>query len=163
MIPSRKTRSCNKKRRKSPRKSSPKRAKNTTSFICSGCNISFDHNKKLLDHKKRSDNPDCKSDLVKCEFCGALALNEYGISVHQRSDMDCINRQIAIDNTNVVLHNAEDGPLSKNQQQLSYNEEPFEDSGLLEIYGDDAGKFTTRKRMTENGKKSTSLSSDTHE
>ena len=78
--------------------------------------MSFDHNKKLLDHKRRSDNPKCSSDLMECQFCGTLALNEYGITVHQRSDIDCMRRQNAIDSTNIVLSDAGDGPLSKKQR-----------------------------------------------
>ena len=39
----------------------------------------------VFDHKKRSDNPDCTTDLIKCEFCGVLALNEYGISIKDPS------------------------------------------------------------------------------
>jgi hypothetical protein len=145
MIPYRQTRSHNKRRRKSPRKPSPKRTKNTKSCICSGCNMSFDHNKKLLDHKRRSDNPKCSSDLMECQFCGTLALNEYGITVHQRSDIDCMRRQNAIDSTNIVLSDAGDGPLSKKQHQVDYNDERFEDAGLFEIYGSNVTDISNTK------------------
>ena len=57
----------------------------------------FQNNKNLLRHEKQSNNPKCSSDLVECEFCGTVALNEYGIMVHQRSDMQCIHTQNAID------------------------------------------------------------------
>ena len=164
MLPSCHTRSSSrKKRRKSPRKPSPKRTKTSNTCICSGCNLSFDHNKKLLEHKKRSDNPDCMTDLVKCEFCGALALNQYGISVHQRSDVDCINRQIAIDNTNVIVHDVEDGPLSNNQHQLNYSEQPFDDTGLFEIYGNDPVHDTSKKQSSEKPNGSNVSSSETHD
>ena len=156
MLPSHHTRSSSrKKRRKSSRKPSPKRTKSSNTCICSGCNVSFDHNKKLLEHKKRSDNPDCITDLVKCEFCGALALNQYGIDVHQRSDVDCMNRQIAIDNTNIIVHDVEDGPLSNNQHQLNYSEEPFDDTGLFEIYGNDPDPYTSKKQSSEKPNNST--------
>ena len=73
----------------------------------------FDTNRNLLRHKKASDIPKCSSDLVECEFCSTLVLNEYGLTVHQRTDIDCIRMQNAIDNTNVILSDGEDGPLSK--------------------------------------------------
>ena len=140
--------------------SSPKRTKSSSTCICSGCNLSFDHNKKLLEHKKRSDDPDCRTDLVKCEFCGALALNEYGISVHQRSDVNCMNRQIAIDKTNVI---GEDGPLSSNQHELNCSEQQFDDTGLFEIYGKDPDLDTCKKRSSQKPKDTNNSSLETHD
>ena len=128
--------------------------------------MSFDHNKKLLDHKKRSDNPNCSLDLKECQFCGTLALNEYGITVHQRSDIDCMRRQNAIDSTNVVLSDARDGPLSKQQHQLDYNDEPFEDAGLFEIYGSNVTDNSNTKESThdqDNANKCAVSSSNTEE
>ncbi len=164
MLPTRHTRSSSsKKRRKSPRKPSPKRSKTSNTCICSGCNLSFENNRRLLDHKKRSDDPDCTKDLVKCEFCGVLALNEYGIMVHQRSDIDCLNRQIAIDNTNVIVQEVEHGPLSKNQHELNYCEQPFDDAGLFDIYGNDSDLESSKKQSSEKANNSNASSSETHD
>ena len=111
----------------------------------------FDTNRNLLRHKKASDIPKCSSDLVECEFCSTLVLNEYGLTVHQRTDVDCIRIQNAIDNTNVILSDGEDGPLSKHQHQFDHNEEPFVDPGLLEIYGSDVtGNSNSKKRSSNN-------------
>ena len=166
MFSTRQTRSLKRNRRKSPRNPSSKRAKNSDSFICTGCNGVFDSNRNLLRHKKASDNPKCSSDLVKCEFCSTPALNEYGLTVHQRTDIDCMHIQNAIDNTNVILSDGEDGPLSKHQHQFDHNDQPFEDPGLFEIYGGDVtGDSNSKKRSgnNDNTKKSSVSSSNTEE
>ena len=48
MFSTRQTRSLKRNRRKSPRNPSPKRAKNSDSFNCTGCNGVFDSNRNLL-------------------------------------------------------------------------------------------------------------------
>ena len=149
MFPPCQTRSLKKRRRKSPRKSSPKRPKNTNSCICTVCNLLFENNKNLRCHKKQSNNPKCSPDLVECEVCGTVALNEYGIMVHQRSDMQCIHAQNAIDNTNVILSDGEDCPLSKHQHQFHDNNEPYEDPGLFEIYGSEITSNTNKKKSAQ--------------
>ena len=100
----------------------------------------------MLYHKKRSDNPKCQSDLISCDVCGVLVLNEYGLGVHQRSDVDCINRRVAIEETSVVMRHA-GGPLSNNQHLNVTEEEPNEFTGLSDIYGasDNEDKFIKKK------------------
>lgn len=161
----RSTRSSKRKRRKSPRKpSSPKRSNtNSKACVCSGCNVSFPDNKSLLYHKKRSDNPKCQSDLIACDVCGALVLNDYGLGVHQRSDTDCINRRLAIEETSVVMRNT-DGPLSNKQHMNEPNNEPIQDPGLFDIYSQsDNGVKCSDSKKTNKSNNSTYSSSHDHE
>ena len=154
MIPSsRSLRSSKKKRRRSPRKPSPNNSNITSKLcVCTGCNVAFSDNKSLLYHKKTSDNPKCQSDLIRCDVCGVFVLNDYGLSVHQRTDTDCINRRVAIEATSVVMR-CSDGPLSNNQHLNIPEDEPFEDTGLSDIYGpshneDEASNKKTKSNDT---------------
>ena len=161
-IPS--TRSSKKRRRKSPRKPSPKHSNSTSkACLCSGCNVSFADNKSLLYHKKRSDNPKCQSDLIACDVCGALVLNDYGLGVHQRSDTDCINRRRAIEETSVLMRNT-NGPLSNNQHINQHNNEVLEDPGLFDIYSQSDNRAKSSDcNPTNNSNNSTYSSSDDHD
>jgi hypothetical protein len=102
----------------------------------------------LLYHKKRSDNPKCQADLIPCEICGALVLNQYGLGVHQRSDVDCINRRVAIEEASVVMRHS-GGPLSNNQHVNVTEHEPNVFTGLSDVYGASDNEDKSIKKKTK--------------
>ena len=150
MFPSpRSTRSSKKKRRRSPRKASSKPSNcSSKSSVCCGCNISFSDNKSLLYHKKRSDHPKCQSDLIRCDVCGVFVLNEFGLAVHQRSDVHCMNRQVAIEEASVVMRHS-GGPLSNNQHLNVTQDEQNEFLGLSDVYGASDNEDKSMKKKTK--------------
>ena len=158
---SRTTRSS-KRPRRSPRKPPEKGGDNSSRIesskkkapvVCHGCHEMVADNKKLLDHKKKSPFPQCKVDLITCEFCNAQVLNEYGLAVHQRSDNECMKIADAVDETNVI-HVDDSGPLTQvaHGTGSTFHSENNDDEGFSfydDIIVNDVKRKVTKKNTSD--------------